>query len=504
MAEERRVEVRIDKWLEGEQARLGVPVRFRPVVEDPKTKVRRIDRQRQIKTVIAPVTRTAYGSPVSLVPGDYDVEAVLPSGEPLGEELKVPAAHQANEDTIEVVLRGDYSPNEWRSWGHFTGSPLTSLRQVDRERRLEVNPNFQPSKLEVSIGQMAMSELSGSFNPARWDDWFTFLEARRHNSEEAPEIRLEENDFGLAWKTEGGFGAEPIVIRFTQQRPPTASLEPEAIGKDRIYAAIRGKSGTRLIGLPWPWGWPSSDQIPFEILALEDRETLRCDPILRDPEWAGLVAYLNKGRLDLASEILKAAQVALYGKFQNPLAAAAGGYVLLSYGATGEEEEWPSWLGNLNHYFPHFPDGAVLRARWLLGQNTEEGLLEAHQLLYEAVDRGIPYFTTGIVWLMEGLEQTSIDCQECAERLRRVRGVARWIDLGQAFTSFGVGRPLTRHAKETPFHRESLPGVTLDVPETLTEEEAMRYNEALLDQRIKQRKLEKKTKAKAAVLRLTR
>ena len=165
--------------------------------------------------------------------------------------------------------------------------------------------------------------------------------------------------------------------------------------------------------------------------------------------------------MDLASEILANASDALFAKFQNPLAAAVGGYVLLSSSPTDEKASWPDWLSNLAEYFPHLPDGLILRARWLLARNREENLEEAHQLLFESFNRGIPYFTTGVVWLIEGLEQTSIGCPICTEILRKVRGVARSMDLSQAFTSFSIGKPQTRDAEEPRPESDVPPGQAL-------------------------------------------
>jgi hypothetical protein len=441
MAERAWVSVRVDKEIDGDHVIFGVPVRFRPVVEDEKRHIHTFDRSRKMVTAIAPVGSYCYGSHVSLPYGDYDVEATLPSGEPLSTELTV------GPDTEPVVLRGEHSPNEWRSWAHFSGASLASERQVMSE--LLRGPSPQTS-FGVTVGNVVHGVSDGGFDPSSWNGWFEFLEERfRRGPEYSPNIQLGGSDYGLSVRTEGGFDGTPLRILFSRDDYPDYGYDTTEIGHRRTYAAITGHAGTRLFALPLPWG-ESYRQTPFEMLAFEDGQQLRCDPVLRDERWSGLVAYLNRGRVDLASEILMSARDALFEKFENPLAAAIGGYVLLSSPRARDiEESWPRWLDNLAHRFPSLPDGPILRARWLLSQNSEEHLKDAHDLLYESVTRGLPFFTTGVVWLIEGLEQTSIGCPTCADLLRIVRGVTRSMDLSQAFTSFSIAKPLTRDTEET-------------------------------------------------------
>lgn len=455
MEGEARVTVRVDKFIDGGRVDYGVPVRFRPVFEDGPRRARRFDQSRSTVTTIAPVSSSDHSAVEVFLPwGHYDVEAVLPSGEQIGEDLTVaPNSIRPETGAIEVVLRGESSPNEWRSWAHFSGAHLASWRQEARENVDPNNPESRPDSrsLKVSVGSIAHSVSLGGFNPSSWVEWFNFLEKRYDRGPEfTPELALDVDLSGLEIETEGGYGRTPLRIKFVQRSTPEIGSGAGGINERLTYAAVTGSAGTRLVALPWPWGTSvdTPGEIPFELLAFEEADRLRCDPVLKDSQWAGLVAYLNRGRVDLASEILVRARDALFAKFQNPLAAAVGGYVLLSSGAPDAESHWPDWLSNLARYFPHLPDGLILRARWLLAQKREENLGQAHNLLFEAYNRGIPYFTTGVVWLIEGLEQTSIGCETCTEVLQTVRGVARSMDLSQAFTSFSIGKPQTREAEE--------------------------------------------------------
>jgi hypothetical protein len=465
MAEEAYVSVRIDKYIDGDRIRFGVPVRFRPVVDDSERHVRRFDRSREMVSTIAPVSSFDYNTAgVELPWGDYDVEAVLPSGEPLAQELTVgPDSEKNAYGQIEVVLRGEHSPNEWRSWGHFSGAPLASERQ--RAGELLRGPFYPDTSFEVTVGDIVQSSSADEFDPSSWFGWFTYLEERyERGPEHAPNIQLGGSRDGLRVTTEGGQNGTPLRIMFSRDGYPDYEYATTKIGARRAYAAITGQAGTRLFALPLPWG-EDYHQTPFEMLALEDGRQLRCDPVLRDERWSGLVAYLNRGRVDLASEILTNARDALFEKFDNPLAAAIGGYVLLSSPQNRDiEDSWPGWLNNLARRFPNLPDGPILHARWLLAQNAERYLEEAHGLLYDSVQRGLPFFTTGVVWLIEGLEQTSIACSTCEEILRTVRGVARSMDLSQAFTSFSIAKPQIRDAEETRPELGVPPGIELVEP----------------------------------------
>ncbi|MDW9984284.1 hypothetical protein GOC06_26350 [Sinorhizobium meliloti] len=475
MVEKARVSVRVDKYMDGDHVRFGVPVRFRPVIAGGGKQLRRFDRSREIVTAIAPVSPREFdGASVELAFGEYDVEAVLPSGEPLSEELTVgPQAEQYGDAGMPVVLRGEGSPNEWRSWAHFSGATLASARQYASE--LSRGRIYPTTSFDVTIGSIAHSTDTAGFDPSSWDGWFNYFEERyRRSREHAPDIQLVGRDDGLSVRTEGGHDGAPLRIMLTRDYLPEVEFDTTEIGARRTYAAITGHTGTRLFALPLPWG-DGYYSVPFEMLAFEDDSQLRCDPVLRDERWSGLVAYLNRGRVDLANEILKSARDALFEKFENPLAAALGGYVLLSSQQQRDRKDsWPQWLDNLARRFPYLPDGPILRARWLLSQNSEEHLDEAHHLLYDSVERGLPFFTTGVVWLIEGLQQTSIGCPICTEALRKVRGVARAMDLSQAFTSFSIAKPQIREAEKTSRELDTPPGTALQEPHV---QEAMRQLE---------------------------
>ncbi|GLQ82769.1 hypothetical protein GCM10007881_62920 [Mesorhizobium huakuii] len=445
-----RISVRINKYIDGQEITYGVPVRVRPIVtraDDKGHAVRRTDQERSIIDLLAPVARS-YGSSTELDIGDYDVEAVLPSGETLSSEVLISA-----DQTSDVVLEGDSSPNEWRSWAQFAGSRRPSAIRLALERRRDAPSHWRKTpEFAVSVGTRAHDQDHRSpFDPSSWNDWFNYLRFRHdHRSEigEGPELRLDGNSEGIEVFREGGDGSLPSRIRLRQYGPDVTM--PRSVGRNRKFVTVGSAAGTRIFALPWPW--PSAvDTFGsfFDIMAVEEQGVLLCDPVLLDTAFGGLIAYLNAGQIQLAAEVLKQAEQALFEKNDNPIGAAAGGYVLLSAPDKGRERDWPHWLQNLAKRFPAMPDALILRARWLLEHGEKGQFQEAHQLLIDAFKRGVPYFTTGVVWLIEGLRRTAVECAICQERLAVVRGVARSMDLSQAFTSFSLARPESKRSALT-------------------------------------------------------
>ncbi len=60
-------------------------------------------------------------------------------------------------------------------------------------------------------------------------------------------------------------------------------------------------------------------------------------------------------------------------------------------------------------------------------------MAEAKASLLEAFDRGIPYYSAGVSWLLDGLTQFADDVA-VAEKMKRVHRVALRLDVSQAFT----------------------------------------------------------------------
>lgn len=447
MAAKGTLKIRVDKYLEGEVIRLGVPVRVHPVVErrlrDTRGTVRRADPSRPTLSTPVPVgPDPSAWAQLELLPGEYDLETVLPSGEIIVAEAKIVAGSETT-----VILEGIPSPREWLSWSHFGGSRISSWMNRSRAtaREYESFP-AAPTQYKVSIGDKCLLQPGPTeLNLASWSSWFKFLQARSENRVQPESLRMEvtrpeEND-KIDLQQYPGYSDEPMRVSLQVHEFRDT---PNYVGKERRFLLVSGAAGTRVTSVPWPWR-PRSGYFTgpfFELIVSESRGRLVCDATLRDEKLGGVVAYLNAGRVGFAGELLKDAYDGLYDKVENPLGAAAAGYVLLSTVDSAALERWPDWLNNLANWFPFLPDGPILRARWLLKQGNKGSIGEARDLLVRAVERGIPFFTAGVVWLLEGLRQVSAESDACRELLTVVRGVARSIDLTQGFTSFDIGHPV--------------------------------------------------------------
>jgi hypothetical protein len=162
---------------------------------------------------------------------------------------------------------------------------------------------------------------------------------------------------------------------------------------------------------------------------------------VRDPMLGGALAYLANGSIDVAAPIVSRARDMLFGKFINPLAAAAGAYVLV--GTTQNDTEhayWFEWIQNLRNWFEWLPDGAILDAavhlRFAAGADRYE---KARDALLEAYRRGIPWYTLGLSWLIDGLSEFPDD-EECQAALAEVRRLSWRVDTQQPFLVVRINR----------------------------------------------------------------
>jgi hypothetical protein len=196
-----------------------------------------------------------------------------------------------------------------------------------------------------------------------------------------------------------------------------------------------------LAKLPAPWRGEAGVS-PVDVLApVASARAGRLSATVRDPKFATLLGYLAGGRLVEAQAIVaEAARDALFEKFANPYAAAAGGYVLLATETdfAAKDAPWRQWLANLDQGFPWLPDGAVLHGYSLI-QTGGEG---ARAKLLEAYERGVPVYTEGLRRLRDGLTFVLDDDPEGRAKAAYdvVNEIAGRCDAQQAFTCLRLGR----------------------------------------------------------------
>jgi hypothetical protein len=410
--------LRIDKYLEMED----------PTPPEVFVKIYQIDKDtgktiRSLTEETVPITHdAAYKKHVSLDPGHYYVESVLPSGEVVSGSAWV----KANENT-ELTLQTRPSPHEWLGWQQLTGNlprkgktrkrsykkGIAADSTIDLLRRLqmpatELRGGAEVWKFLANLKAGTAEKLCTALNGGQTSESFSPY----NHDENRAVYRIRSGDF---------------------PQPPGG----------RWYAAAMRTRSVELIVLPLPWdvvnsGRPASIEIGIDRTA--KRNEFSSTAGVLDERFGILVGYLTTGALPEASKIAKQAKELLYSKVQNPLAAAAGGYALVASASKTSEQEWHSWVNHLNQNYPNIPDGAIQWAqlRWRL-RSTPKDLEDAAISFKSAFNRGLPYYSMGIRWLLEGLDWFSPRDTEAAAMSNLVRKVSWLTNFVQPFTMIKLG-----------------------------------------------------------------
>jgi hypothetical protein len=348
---------------------------------------------------------------VSVEPGRWRVEATLPSGEVICEEVAV-----ATGENLPVTLHSaEHSPHEWLGLQYLVGN----VEGGETLRRILSTKNAIPP-----------TSASGAARRAR-------------ASAEPPNVQT--------WQRQGAVrGIEawtnirsPDTGAFTFHAPIEEDSS-EATWLYRITDAVQQRQfghvewlGERFaISLPLPWqGVGNYRPVPVQVMVhMEPRQgDIRIGVIIEDPDFAAMAGLMTASTLPKAVVAVRQARNLLFGKMDNPLGAAAGGYVLLAAGDR-EEDSWHGWIDNLAQRFPQIPDGAILKASLRLRfPKSESSAEEARASLLDAFDRGIPYYSAGVSWLLDGMTQFADD-PAVADKMKLVHRVALRLDVTQAFT----------------------------------------------------------------------
>ncbi len=419
---------------------------------------------------------TLGGEPteIAVEPGLWGVELILPTGELLNKQTRVEAN---GEQRVHFEL-GE-SPREWLGWQFAEGTVPErrayeeqlerGIRQFPGPRRTAprrdgpVVPFATAAAIRKSLGSPVVTTDAyarpGTFAAQKSRSQVTTL--RFLPPEQTPNSKDFER-FGCAlelWKAfVSGLRLEAPILDLAGlaqddgpgflpgQNDPWHDvwrLGAEEWDEQRRFAMVVTNRAVEFVSLPLPWSPDTGivDDVLIE-LVIDKRDVVgssRTSLTLRDQKYFGLLSYLKTGSLALAASVAERGAEeenmlvdVLEDKRQNPLAACASGYALLGAVDLTRERSWYPWLANLNEWFPWLPDGAILYGRWLTlsGRGDEE---EARQAFLRAFRRGIPFYSLGLSWLLEGLRQFGRD-PECVEAARLVRQVSLRSDVGQVFT----------------------------------------------------------------------
>jgi hypothetical protein len=211
----------------------------------------------------------------------------------------------------------------------------------------------------------------------------------------------------------------------------------------RYFAVVPRRSRVELLSLPIPWHVLSSGQEAAIEVATQQIHTVDefcASLIARDEDLGMLLGFLSSGSMPTVRQIVERARDMLFYKTMNPYAAAAGGYAMVGT-ARETTAEWHGWIQNLMNNFPHIPDGAVQWAQLRLRiRSSAADIDEARRALKLAYTRGLPFYSMGIKWLMEGLQWISGDGDaEAVEMLENVRRISWLTNFNQPFTIVRIG-----------------------------------------------------------------
>ncbi|GHH25057.1 hypothetical protein [Streptomyces lanatus] len=363
-----------------------------------------------------------------VAPGRYVVSAALPSGMVLTQNAVVVPGE---ETPVDFVLTD--SPYETHSWQYLMGniepgsvyhSPATIPLAESVASRSMVAPASRPDAVlpESTVGPTPIITWIGDTTPPSWS--FTSMLQLECDTPGLARLIATSGPRTLPAPDVPGEAVTPLY-RFGPNGPVAAPGEPIC---ERQFLVVEAGGSVRLVTLPLPW----------EAYEVEVLVNLRQSPTgsavsvaVRDPEVGAGLAYMSQGALDTAARLFADVEPQLHTRLENPLAAAAAAYVLIGTDHTRGETYWDPWLKRLSDNVPWLGDGAILRAVRLLRRGPESRK-QARDGLIEAFDRGIPFYTLGLAWLVEGLSAFPDDT-DCVGRLDQVRRLSWLADMREPF-----------------------------------------------------------------------
>jgi hypothetical protein len=380
---------------------------------------------------------------VTVDPGRWLVEATLPSGEVISEEVAV----AAGQDVPVTFHAAEHSPHEWLGWQYLLGNVEgAETVRLMRERARKVNESVAgdfPATIDVKEmieqgdrgtdgSELARTELAKPPEVHVWDEPAGLYGARAWTKILAPEL-------GAATTSSASMADQPDSTWLYELSGP-------ATPKQRRFAHVEWLGQRFAVSLPLPWAALKnqrqvSTQMMVRMHPLEGN--VQIGVLVQDPDFASMAGLMTASTLPKATIAVKQASHMLFGKMLHPLGAAAGGYVLLAAGER-EASDWHGWIDNLDAWFPDIPDGAILKASLRLRfPKTKDAPAEARAALLKAFDRGIPYYSAGVSWLLDGLTAFADD-PTVEEKMKTVQRVSLRLDLSQAFTVIRISDKVKR------------------------------------------------------------
>jgi hypothetical protein len=422
----------------------GVVANITPIPGEEKPSKMSSEDRKQLQGILIPAGNIWEDDPkfkwVELPPGRYYVEAVLPSEELVIDEVLV----VDSPDPVELRLLAEESPHEWLSWLRFSGN-VPALEQYSSwsDEATRGTISFIDVNLMRSISPPPVKKTDS----AQYGETSNLTQGYFFSEKELIDkivsnqtsffISGSENDLlARVARVDQPYASDPASeVHFLDREISKSILGDNGIGEryrqdrfDRYYLFASGDEfPAQYSVLPIPWCMESRGgerMVQAMVLKAPTAESgfdgldqgFRIATVVQDEKFGSLVGYLGAGRLPAASAVFSQAKNRLFKKYTNPIAAAAGGYVLLGNPTSEERDYWHGWIRNLMRSFPWLPDGAILHGRLLLRLSQEaDQLAEARENFLEGARRGLPYYSKGVVYLLEGLARFKNDAARKGE-----------------------------------------------------------------------------------------
>jgi len=281
-----------------------------------------------------------------LSPRADDLERVHVLGRlPNGQTLQQTADLRGGQGSATLDLGND-SPHEWLQW-------VTPFR---------------------SLGHLRTSGVSGNVAPRRIGKVWMTLWALRDGRWEAQDVRAVDRlrDHGMQ-----------MVVLDVPQAPHLLQIGGEEVA-------------WRLVALP-PGG---PVRVALTRSPTEEGDSLEITVGRAEPDNELIMSYLARGAIadaDRVADAWDAADLMLYAKRHDPVAAAAGAYLLLKNRRLQRRQ---SWVDNLVEWFPYLADGAIVSAALVL-QREDATAADVRKRVDAALERGLPVFAMGATVLVE-------------------------------------------------------------------------------------------------------
>ncbi|MBX9691189.1 MAG: hypothetical protein K2Z81_02325 [Cyanobacteria bacterium] len=172
---------------------------------------------------------------------------------------------------------------------------------------------------------------------------------------------------------------------------------------------------------------------------------------LKNPIAASLLSYWISGDLVATKKVgtilLDQARNLLDAKFDDFTSACIAGYFLVWTRQTDKVPE--DWFDNLSTYFKQSSDSAVINAWRLLSAQRNE---EAFSAFIESAHRGLPLFTHGVRFLLDGLQMFANDDHwrsrksEAVTAMNKLKRYANTIHWSRPYTLFSLSTQKTTDA----------------------------------------------------------